>query len=48
VILEAEHLCMSLRGVQAHGTRTITSALAGLLRDDPSTRAEFLTLTRGQ
>ena len=47
VVLEAEHLCMSLRGVQAAGSLTVTSALHGLLRDDPRSRAEFLTLTRG-
>jgi GTP cyclohydrolase I len=45
VVLEAEHLCMSLRGVQKLGARTVTSALRGLVRDDPRTRQEFLTLT---
>ncbi|HEY1457010.1 MAG TPA: GTP cyclohydrolase I FolE [Solirubrobacteraceae bacterium] len=45
VVLEAEHLCMSLRGVQKFGARTITSALHGLVRDDPRTRQEFLALT---
>jgi GTP cyclohydrolase I len=45
VVLEAEHLCMSLRGVQKRGARTVTSALHGLVRDDPRTRQEFLTLT---
>jgi GTP cyclohydrolase IA len=45
VVLEAEHLCMSLRGVQKVGTRTVTSALHGLVRDDPRTRQEFLALT---
>jgi GTP cyclohydrolase I len=44
VVIEAEHLCMSLRGVQAGGVLTATSALQGLLRDDPHCRAEFLTL----
>jgi GTP cyclohydrolase I len=44
VVLEAEHLCMSLRGVQKAGTRTTTSALLGLLRDDARTRQEFLAL----
>jgi GTP cyclohydrolase I len=47
VVLEAEHLCMSLRGVQKIGARTVTSALLGLVRDDPRTRAEFLNLTGG-
>ena len=45
VVLEAEHLCMSLRGVQKPGARTVTSALHGLVRDDSRTREEFLSLT---
>jgi GTP cyclohydrolase I len=45
VVLEAEHLCMSLRGVQKLGAKTVTSALHGLVRDDVRTRQEFLTLT---
>ncbi len=48
VVLEAEHLCMSLRGVQAVGSRTVTSSLHGLVRDDARTRAEFLGLTTGR
>jgi GTP cyclohydrolase I len=44
VVLEAEHQCMSLRGVRANGSKTVTSALKGLVRDDPRTRAEFLSL----
>ncbi len=44
VVLDAEHLCMSLRGVRANGARTVTSALKGLVRDDPRTRSEFLAL----
>lgn len=44
VVLEAEHLCMSLRGIRSGGSRTVTSALKGLVRDDPRTRAEFLAL----
>jgi GTP cyclohydrolase I len=48
VVIEAEHTCMSLRGVRAVGARTVTSALLGTLRDDPSSRAEFLALTRRQ
>ena len=44
VVVEAEHLCMTLRGVQATGSRTVTSSLHGLLRDDPGSRAEFLAL----
>jgi GTP cyclohydrolase I len=46
VVIEAEHMCMSLRGVRAGGSRTTTSALLGLLREDARTRAEFLSLTR--
>lgn len=45
VVIEAEHLCMTLRGVQAHGARTVTSSLRGLIRDDARTRAEFLAFT---
>jgi GTP cyclohydrolase I len=45
VVMEAEHLCMSLRGVRAVGSRTVTSAVHGLLRDDPRSRAEFFELT---
>jgi GTP cyclohydrolase I len=45
VVIEAEHHCMSMRGVRATGARTITSALLGQLRDDPRSRQEFLTLT---
>jgi GTP cyclohydrolase I len=48
VVLQAEHLCMSLRGVQKAGAVTITSALHGLVRDDPRTREEFLSLTGGR
>ncbi|MPZ67100.1 MAG: GTP cyclohydrolase I FolE [Pseudonocardiaceae bacterium] len=45
VVIEAEHLCMSLRGVRATGARTVTSALHGLLRDDARSRQEFFALT---
>ena len=45
VVLEAEHLCMSLRGVRAAGARTVTSTLHGRLRTDPRSRQEFLALT---
>jgi GTP cyclohydrolase IA len=45
VVVEAEHLCMSLRGVQKQGAKTVTSALHGLVRDDARTRQEFLALT---
>ena len=45
VVLEAEHMCMSLRGVQKFGATTITSSLHGAVRDDARTRQEFLALT---
>lgn len=45
VVLEADHLCMSLRGVRATGARTVTSTVHGLLRDDPRSRQEFFALT---
>jgi GTP cyclohydrolase IA len=45
VVLEAEHFCMTLRGVRALGSTTITSALSGTVRDDARSRAEFFALT---
>jgi GTP cyclohydrolase I len=47
VVIEAEHMCMSLRGVQKPGANTVTSALLGQVRNDPSTRQEFLALAGG-
>jgi GTP cyclohydrolase I len=44
VVLQAEHTCMTLRGVRARGSTTITSALLGSLRSDARSRAEFLAL----
>jgi GTP cyclohydrolase I len=46
VVLSAEHSCMTLRGVQARGSSTVTSALTGLVRSDKRTRGEFLALVR--
>jgi len=46
VIVDAEHSCMTLRGIQARGSRTVTSSLHGLVRDDARTRSEFLALAR--
>jgi GTP cyclohydrolase IA len=48
VVLEAEHLCMTLRGVEATGSQTVTSSLHGLVRDDSRSRAEFLALARSR
>jgi GTP cyclohydrolase I len=45
VVVEAEHLCMSRRGVRASGSRTVTSAVHGLLRADARSRQEFFALT---
>src|SRR3954470_8879544 len=46
VVIEAEHTCMTLRGVQAVGSTTVTSTLLGTVRDDPRSRQEFFALTR--
>jgi GTP cyclohydrolase I len=48
VILEAEHMCMALRGVEKPGSTTVTSALLGAVRNDPRTRDEFLRLARSE
>jgi GTP cyclohydrolase I len=45
VVIEAEHSCMTLRGVQAAGCNTVTSTLLGTLREDARSRAEFFALT---
>ena len=47
VIIEAEHLCMSMRGVRKPGSMTVTSAVRGIMRDDPATRAEAMSLALG-
>jgi GTP cyclohydrolase I len=44
VVIEADHLCMMMRGVQKQNSKTITSALRGVFREDPKTRDEFLRL----
>jgi GTP cyclohydrolase I len=48
VVVEAEHLCMSMRGVKKSGTLTITSAVHGLFRTDVATRAEAMQLIHGR
>ena len=48
VVVEAEHLCMSMRGVKKPGTSTVTSAVRGLFRTDVSTRMEAMQFVRGR
>ena len=48
VVVEAEHLCMSMRGVKKPGTLTVTSALRGIFKDDPRTRAEAMAYVHGR
>ena len=48
VVIEAYHLCMMMRGVEKQNSRTITSALRGVFKDDPKTREEFLHLAYGR
>jgi GTP cyclohydrolase I len=47
VMIEAEHMCMSMRGVQKQGASTVTSQFTGVFRDDPSEQVRFYTLLRG-
>jgi GTP cyclohydrolase I len=47
VMMEAEHMCMSMRGVQKVGSSTITSLFTGVFRDDPAEQVRFMTLVRG-
>jgi len=46
VVIEAEHLCMTMRGVRAPGSQTVTSVVRGIFRENPATRAEAMALLR--
>ena len=48
VVIEAEHLCMAMRGIRKPGSRTMTSAVRGIFRDNPATRAEAMSLVLGR
>jgi GTP cyclohydrolase I len=47
VMIEAEHTCMSVRGVAKHGAMTFTSRFTGMFRDNPAEQARFLSMVRG-
>lgn len=47
VVIEAEHLCMSMRGVKKAGAKTVTSAVRGLMESNPATRSEAMSLLLG-
>jgi GTP cyclohydrolase I len=46
-MIEAEHTCMSVRGVAKHGAMTFTSRFTGMFRDNPAEQARFLSMVRG-
>lgn len=48
VMIEAEHLCMSIRGIKKPGATTVTSVVRGIFRENPATRAEAISFIRGQ
>jgi GTP cyclohydrolase I len=48
VVIEAEHLCMAMRGIRKPGTTTVTSVVRGIFRDNPKTRSEAMGLILGR
>jgi len=48
VVMEAEHLCMTMRGVKKPGSKVVTSANRGIFRTRPATRAEFMAIVTGR
>ncbi|MFX5260800.1 GTP cyclohydrolase I, partial [Acinetobacter baumannii] len=47
VVMEAEHTCMSVRGIAKAGTKTLTSRFTGVFQDNPEEQARFLNMVRG-
>jgi GTP cyclohydrolase I len=48
VVIEAEHLCMAMRGIRKPGSRTVNSAVRGIFRSNQSTRSEAMSLVLGR
>jgi len=47
VVIQAEHLCLTMRGIKKAGAKMVTSAVRGIFKDNPATRAEFQSILRG-
>lgn len=47
VMIEAEHMCMSMRGVRKHGSTTLTTRFTGVFKDDPAEQVRFMSMVRG-
>jgi len=48
VVIEAEHFCMTMRGIKKSGTKVLTSVVRGIFRENPATRAEAMSLIKGK